>query len=97
MKTINDLLDLTLREVLEEYCTVQSLECGYYYGITTFEEANQIINNYNIQEDDNQVRVHFDNLINDELLLDCDKPILTYDKLEVICKNQGITKKEVKS
>ena len=30
---IEDLLDLTLREILEKYGAVRNLECGYFYGI----------------------------------------------------------------
>ena len=31
--TIEELMELPLKEVLENYSAVMSLECGYYYGI----------------------------------------------------------------
>ena len=90
--TINDLLDLPLREVLDNYISVESLECGYKYGITKIDDANKIFDEYNIQEDYAEA-FYADNLISDELLIDCDKPILSYEKLETICNNLGISKK----
>ena len=90
---IENLLDLTLREILENYVSVQSLECGYFYGITTVEDANKIFEEYGVHE--TYAEAFFvDNLVNDELLLDEGKPILTYEKLEEICKNLGIEPKK---
>ena len=92
MTTINDLMDLTLREILEKYVSVQSLECGYYYGITTVEDANRIFENYGVTETYSEA-FYVDNLINDELLIDCDKPVLSYKKMEEIMQNLGVSKK----
>lgn len=89
---IDDLLDMTLREVLDEYVSIQSLECGYFYGITTVEDANRIFDEYGVKE--TYAEAFFvDNLVNDELLLDGDKPILDYEKLVEIVTNLGVEKK----
>jgi len=89
---IKDLMDLTLREVIENYVSVQSLECGYTYGICTSEDAKKIFKKYNVNEEYPEA-FHVDNLIDDELLLDDTDPILTYEKLEKIIKNLSISKK----
>ncbi|MBO5476323.1 MAG: hypothetical protein J6A15_01030 [Clostridia bacterium] len=48
---IDDLLDKPLREVLEEYCVVFSPECDYYYGITKWEDANSIYEEFDLEEE----------------------------------------------
>ena len=93
---IADLMDMTLREILEEYVSIQSLECGYYYGITTVADAKKIFENYNVDEEYSE-GFFVENLVNDELLLDDSKPILTYEKLENIMHNLSITPKEAQS
>lgn len=90
--TIDDLLDLTLREVLDNYVSIQSLECGYFYGITTVEDAKKIFEEYGVEE--TYAEAFFvDNLVNDELLLDGNKLILDYNKLVNIMNNLGVDKK----
>lgn len=89
---IDDLLDLTLREILENYVSIQSLECGYFYGITTVENAERIFEEYGVQE--TYAEAFFvDNLVSDELLIDGNKEILDYDKLVQIMSNLGVDKK----
>ena len=48
---IDDLVDKPLREVLEEYCVVFSPECDYYYGITKWEDANSIYEEFDLEEE----------------------------------------------
>lgn len=92
MKIIEDLLDLTLREVLENYCTVNNLECGYYYGVFRQEDIDRIFKEYNVKE--YQEAFNVENLINDELIVSFQEKIKDYDKLTTIMKNLGISKKE---
>ena len=47
---IEELLDLTLREVLENYCTVCNLECGYYYGVFKKDDIDELYEHYNVEE-----------------------------------------------
>ena len=92
MEKIEDLLDLSLREVLEKFVAIQSLECCYYYGIAPVELIEKLFENYNIDEYAEAFNVQ--NLIDDELLVSYSDPILTYEKLERIMENLGISKKE---
>lgn len=85
-------MDLTLREVLEKFVAIQSLECCYFYGIAPIELVDELFENYNIDEYAEAFDVQ--NLIDDELLVDYSDPILTYKKLEKIMENLGITKKK---
>lgn len=88
---LDELLDLPLREVLENYSAVGSLECGYWYGIFNDKDIKKITDNYNIEEEYPEA-FGVMNLIDDELILDCDE-IGDYDKLVRIMENLGINKK----
>jgi len=90
---LKELLDLTLREVLENYCCVNNLECGYYYGVFKVEDIEKIFKEYNINEDYPEA-FNVENLINDELIVSFDEPIKDYDKLVTIMKNLDISKKD---
>lgn len=45
-KSGEDLLDMSIRDFLEEYCILFSPECMWYYGITTFADAEQMLDDY---------------------------------------------------
>lgn len=92
MKKIEDLLDLTLREILENYVAINNLECGFYYGIADNDLIEEIYQEYNI-EDEYPEAFDVENLINDELIVSYQEPLLTKPKLEKIMKNLGISKK----
>ena len=91
--TIEDLLDLTLREVLENYSAVQNLECGFFYGICKDTLLEDLFQKYNIEKDYPEA-FNADTIINSELLVSYQDPLLTRDKLERIMDNLGITRKE---
>lgn len=38
-----EFLDLPLRVILEDYCLLHNLECGYYYGIVKQEKTGRVI------------------------------------------------------
>lgn len=86
----NELLDLTLREVLENYCTVLNLECGYHYGIFKQEDIEQIFEEYNINEYPEAFAV--EPLISSEIL-DGVEEVKGYKSLVKIVNNLGISKK----
>ena len=44
-------MDLTLREVLENYVVLHNLECGYYYGLAKADDVEKLFKKYNIEED----------------------------------------------
>lgn len=87
-----DLLDLTLREVLENYVTVRNLECGYFYGVFKNEDIEQIFQEFNIEEDYPEA-FNVENLVDDELIVDYQEPVKDYNSLLRIMDNLGISKK----
>lgn len=89
---INDLMDLTLREILENYVVVQNLECGYYYGIFKQEDVDQIYEEYNIDKDYPEA-FSPEGLVSDEIIVDYDAPVRDYDTLVRIMENLGVSKK----
>ena len=96
MKTLNDLMDLTLREILENYVSIQSLECGYFYGVAPVTELEKIDKKYDLKTylDENGETFYVNDLIHHELLLDDSKPLLTAEKLSLILDNLDVPKKE---
>lgn len=88
-----ELLDLSLREVLENYCIVHNLECGGYYGIFKNEDIEKIFKNYNIEEDYPEA-FNVENLVNDEVVVTYQEPVKDYDYLIKVMDNLGISKKE---
>lgn len=89
---IRDLLDLTFREVIENYRAVVSRECGYYYGIFHDKDIDKIFEKYDIDEDYTE-SFAVENLICDELLVSYDDPVGGYEKLEEIVNNLEISEK----
>lgn len=91
--TINDLLDLTLREVLENYVLLHNLECDYFYGLAKTKDVERLFKNYNIN-DDYPEAFSVCTIIQDDVVVDYDDEIITYEKMTKIMDNLGITKKE---
>ena len=87
---LDDLLDLTLREILEQYCTVINLECGFHYGIFKQDDVEKIIEEYNINE--YPEGFHVDSLIPSEILDLCEE-VKEYGSLVKIVNNLGVSKK----
>ena len=83
-----NLLDLTLREILDEYCTLHNLECGGYYGVFHQSNVEQIFKEYNICE--YPEAVHCEPLVDEELI---DLTVKGKDTLIRIMENLGISKK----
>ena len=88
----NDLLDMKLKDVLEEYCCIYNLECGYYYGFARYDEVDELYNEYDIESYSEAFGV--ETLINEELLVSYDEEILSAEKLVKILDNLGIKKKK---
>ena len=89
---IEDLLDLTLREILEKYVAIRNLECCYFYGVAPVELIEKLFKEYNINEDYPEA-FNVENIVDDELIVSYDEELLTYEKLERIMCNLGISKK----
>lgn len=90
---LNDLLDYTLRDLLDEFGTVYNDECGYYYGVVRFDDIERLYEEYNISEDYPEA-FDVENLISDEIIISFDDEVLEYPKLVKIMKDLGISKKK---
>ena len=74
---------------LDNFSSIESLECGYKYGIFRDEDIKKAFEEYNIDEYSEAFSPS--NLIDDELLLD--KEVKDYDTIVRILENLGISKK----
>lgn len=87
---VSDLLDLTVREVLDEHCVLFSPECCYTYGVTTYDKAEAMYNEYNVEEEYPE-SMSVEPLISHEIW-DHDE-LIDEDKIKRIMDNLGISKK----
>ena len=92
---LEDYLDMTLRDILDEYCAIYNLECGYYYGISKFDTIEELFNEYDV-ENEYPEAFEVDNIVNHEVLDSMCEELLSYDRLVKIMKNLGISKKTEK-
>ena len=93
MTKLTELLDMRLSEVLEKYVQIYNAECGYLYGIADLDDVDRLYSEYNIDKEYPKAFMPED-LIHHELnIYSEDAEVMTYEKLEVIMKNLGITKK----
>jgi hypothetical protein len=92
---LEELLDLTLREIVNTYCVVWNLECGYAYGIFKIEDIDQIIEEYNVLEEYPEA-FSPEPLISHEVTDVCEE-IRDYEVLTRIMDNLGINKRNDKS
>lgn len=97
---IDDLMNMTIEEVLDTYCVVYSPECGYYYGITTWDEANQMWDEFELEDEycfspDFLIPIDY-GFDRGEKVLDADdlRRILDYLGLEKKTKQNGISSKK---
>ena len=70
--------------------SVESLECGYYYGIVHVDDLYKLFKEYDVENHGDSFYV--DTLIHCELLVE-DDDILEYGKLVEIMKNLEVDKK----
>lgn len=88
---IDDLFNMTVGELLDEYCLVCSPECGYNYGITRWDDANQIYEEFDLEE---QYCFEGDSLIPFDYGFDTGEEVLELEDLRQIMAKLGIAKKE---
>ena len=48
---IDDLMKMTVGEVLTEFCVVYSPECDHYYGIARWDDAAQMFDEYDLEDE----------------------------------------------
>lgn len=88
---IDDLMDLTVRELLDEYCITYSPECDYNYGIARWGDVAQIYDEFDLED-------HYcfsgDSLIPLDYCFDSGEEVLTLDDLRCLMDKLGIIKKQ---
>lgn len=47
---IDDLMEMKVKDVLDEYCILYSPECDYNYGIGRWEDAYKIYEEFDLEE-----------------------------------------------
>ena len=90
MVKLDDLMDMTLREVLDNYCTFFNLECGYYYGIASYDLADRMYEEFNVDEEYPEA-MSVESLIDEDLLFR--EELIDWDKVVRIMNNLGVSKK----
>lgn len=93
-----ELLDMPLREILENYCVLFSEECCWTYGVTTHDAFREIEQKYDMVDEPSMVAEPI--LFNVDLLMefeDDDNPteILTVEKIEEIIDNNLMIEKKI--
>lgn len=90
---IEELYDLTLREVCENYVVLHNLECGFIYGIVSFDLLEEFFEKYNISEEYPEA-IHGESILPDEVQIDGDECVLDRTRLVKIMESLGISKKK---
>lgn len=85
-----DLLDMTLRDVLNEFCFVYSPECGYLYGITRWEDAYKMWDEYDLKE---EYCFDSESIMAYPMEVDLQQEVITLEGLRRIMNNLGIEKR----
>ena len=89
---IDDLMDMKVRDLLDEFCILYSPECDYNYGVGKWDDANQIYEEFDLED---QYCFSGDYLIPVDYMFDCGEKVLDLDDLRQIMAKLGIAKKEL--
>ena len=87
----DDLLDMTLRDVLDEFCFVYSPECGYLYGIARWEDAYKMWDEYDLKE---EYCFDSESIMAYPMEVDLQQEVITLEGLRRIMNNLGMEKRE---
>lgn len=87
----NELLDMKLRDVLDEFCFVYSPECGYLYGISRWDDVVEMWDEYDLED---EYCFEGEHIIAWPMEVDFDADILTPDGLRHVLDYLGIEKKK---
>lgn len=88
---MDELMNMKLVDVLERFCIVYSPECDYYYGITEWDDALQMLIEYKL---DDEYCFAADSLIPMDYGVESGEEVLSIDDLRHILDYLGIEKKE---
>ncbi len=88
---VDDLMKMTVEDLLNEYCITYSPECDYNYGIARWDDANQIYEEFDLEE---QYCFSGDSLIPIDYCFDGGEDVLDIHDLRCIMAKLGIAKKQ---
>lgn len=88
---IDDLFEMKVGDLLEEYCILYSPECDYNYGIGKWDDANQIYEEFDLEE---QYCFSGDSLIPLDYGFDGGEDVLDIEDMRIIMAKLGIAKKQ---
>lgn len=89
--TIDDLMEMKIKDVLNEFCILYSPECDYNYGIGRWDDANQIYEEFDLED---QYCFSGDSLIPLDYNFFEGEEVLTIDDMREIMDKLGIIKKQ---
>ena len=84
---IDDLMKMTVEELLDTYCITYSPECGYYYGVAKWDDVYSIYDKYDLED---EYCFDGDSLIPLDYGFDCGEEVLDFKDLECIMDKLGI-------
>ena len=88
---IDDLMHMTVEDLLDEFCILYSPECDYNYGIGRWDDASQIYEEFDLEEES---CFSGDSLIPLDYGFDGGEEVLNIDDLRCIMSKLGIAKKQ---
>ena len=90
-KMIDDLMNMTVAELLDEFCLIYNPDCGITYGVGRWDDANEIYEEFDL---DDQYCFSSDFLIPIDYGFDCGEKVLDLDDLKYIMDRLGIVKRQ---
>ena len=88
---IDDLMEMKVKDLLEEFCLVYSPECGHNYGITRWSDANTIYEEFDLED---EYCFCSDSLIPIDYGFDEGEDVIDINGLKHLMNVLGIPKKE---
>ena len=90
---VEDLLDLPLRTVLEQYCVLYNSEFGFSWGVVSYELAESLFKEFDV-DDDFADRIRIVGLIGSDVL-ELDKELSNRESVVRIMDDLGVSRKSL--
>ena len=87
---VKELLDMKLRDILDEFCFVYSPECGYLYGVSRWDDVEQMWEEFDLED---EYCFEGDHIIAWPMEVDFDAEVLELEGLRNVLDYLGIPKK----
>lgn len=88
---IDDMLEMPLKDVLDQFCLVYSPECDYHFGIARWEDVSLMFDEFDLED---KYCFSGDSLIPLDYGVDEGEEILSADDLRCLVDKLGIPMKE---